>query len=721
MSRRLVSPIRAACAVALLAAAAGPPSIAQDYVVAPTGDDAREGTLEHPWRTIQHAAAVAVAGDAVRIRAGTYRETVIPAHSGAPDAPIVFAPYQDERVVISGADAITGWKAGADGVYQAPMPGDFFVSSFHQSDQVFVDGVMVHLARWPEPGPDLSRPVKATLTAFISKQRAGTTTTVVFEDEHLPGAPDGAYVGAEIYVQPNNAGWGWTLCGRVTAYAGKRLTVQTHNDCGQDGKSEVWSVGARYYLFDQRQLLDHDGEWFHDQAAGTLSLRTPDGSDPAKHVVEAKRRDYAFDLSERSWITIQNLHFMACSLTTDRTAGGDGVPYNPDGSPRYPWRAQAWVAPSSHIVVDGVCARYLNHFTDVSGHFFMQWTQNTGLVLAGQDHVIRNCRIRYGAGNGISLQGLRHRCLGNVVWDTDYMSVDCAGISCGTATRSEDFEIADNSIDRTARCGITIRALQNSDKTRLVTRVHHNDIANFMLQDWDGGAFYTFGQDGRFTRIDHNWFHCDQAAGMVFGAYWDFSKNYVLDHNLIWGVPVPIQVTQDFDHDHAPVNNLLIYHNTAITNDAQWGRPFAANLDHGSVITDNLFKVCVFKSPTGGVVNHWPAYGSGRVTVARNVIYGNDPKGYDGNPAKVHADDLHASGPQLRDAAKGDLQLATDSRAVNAGKPFQTVERDGITVPPWNDDAVGEPDVGALEHGATPWKAGAAPALIEAQARDLPR
>ena len=59
-----------AIAVALvLAGTAG----AADYFVSPNGCDKAEGTLMKPWRTIQHAADVAKAGDVVTIRGGTYR------------------------------------------------------------------------------------------------------------------------------------------------------------------------------------------------------------------------------------------------------------------------------------------------------------------------------------------------------------------------------------------------------------------------------------------------------------------------------------------------------------------------------------------------------------------------------------------------------------------------------------------------------------------------
>jgi hypothetical protein len=66
--------------LAALAVAGG--AHATDYYVAPAGSDSNAGTMAAPFATLLKGAAVAVAGDTVFIRAGTYRITT-PANSGA--------------------------------------------------------------------------------------------------------------------------------------------------------------------------------------------------------------------------------------------------------------------------------------------------------------------------------------------------------------------------------------------------------------------------------------------------------------------------------------------------------------------------------------------------------------------------------------------------------------------------------------------------------------
>ena len=73
------------------------------YYVAPGGLDTNPGTLGAPFATLQHAAGVAVAGDTVLARQGTYNALLTPPHSGNTSAgPITFASYPGELATIDG-------------------------------------------------------------------------------------------------------------------------------------------------------------------------------------------------------------------------------------------------------------------------------------------------------------------------------------------------------------------------------------------------------------------------------------------------------------------------------------------------------------------------------------------------------------------------------------------------------------------------------------------
>ncbi len=109
-------------------------AMANTYYVSPHGNDAWNGALDRPFRTIQHAADLMQPGDNCLIRGGEYAETVRPAHSGLAGEPITFRAYQHEQVTISGADAVHGWVKDHEHIYRAQWSGDL-----GKNNQLFFD------------------------------------------------------------------------------------------------------------------------------------------------------------------------------------------------------------------------------------------------------------------------------------------------------------------------------------------------------------------------------------------------------------------------------------------------------------------------------------------------------------------------------------------------------------------------------------------------------
>jgi hypothetical protein len=102
----------ASVAVLLATGAAAVPAHAGDLWVDggdPSCSDARSAAQvaspATPWCSVSHAASVAQAGDAVRVRAGVYRGTVRPASSGSATAPIRFLAAEPGVVLEAGGAA----------------------------------------------------------------------------------------------------------------------------------------------------------------------------------------------------------------------------------------------------------------------------------------------------------------------------------------------------------------------------------------------------------------------------------------------------------------------------------------------------------------------------------------------------------------------------------------------------------------------------------------
>ncbi len=85
---------------ALVLAAWAAPALPAVYYVAPAGADSDPGSAAQPWRTVEKAAATAVAGDTVYFQQGRYTERLTPANSGAPGAYITFAAQPGHVVTL---------------------------------------------------------------------------------------------------------------------------------------------------------------------------------------------------------------------------------------------------------------------------------------------------------------------------------------------------------------------------------------------------------------------------------------------------------------------------------------------------------------------------------------------------------------------------------------------------------------------------------------------
>ncbi len=82
--------------------------------VATSGNDGNNGSFHSPWRTIQHAASTAVAGDTVYVMGGVYNEVVTFANSGSATAGyITFQSYPGQTAIVDGTGlAIPGGQYG---------------------------------------------------------------------------------------------------------------------------------------------------------------------------------------------------------------------------------------------------------------------------------------------------------------------------------------------------------------------------------------------------------------------------------------------------------------------------------------------------------------------------------------------------------------------------------------------------------------------------------
>ncbi|MFP4107222.1 MAG: right-handed parallel beta-helix repeat-containing protein [Phycisphaerae bacterium] len=496
----------------------GSSAFAANVHVSPKGDDVNPGTRQEPLRTLSRAAEMLKPGDVCIIAGGVYRETVTPAASGDRGDSIIFRAAAGQKVVISGIEPLDGWEKKGE-VFEAKSAGRF--------DQLFVDGEMMTLARFPNRGKDRFKPEKLEVTvdgktAEIEKRQGSQTD----------------WTGATLWAM---GGRGWVAgTAEVAGSDNGRLTLKS--------KIPFFSKGTGTgYLEGHPAALDAPGEWVHTDR--TVRLIPPKGVDPRKVQVQTTRRRWGFDLSGRKHIRIEGIRFFATSVNTDKADG---------------------------CVIDRCRFEWPSWRRDIRGGFNRDKgisieSGGLGVVLGGEKNVLSSSILSRGVGDGVSVYGRNNRVENCIIHDFNTSASDCAPVDL----TGEGHTVTKCTIYNAGRSGVLHRKLKKGTIT-------YNHIYNIGLMTNDLGGTYCFTTDGAGTEIAYNRIH-DVHCKTGVGIYIDnFSKNFLIHHNVIYD-------TKDSGiRLNTPANSLTVAFNTlARTGNAMnyWGDK--GNKDMAGVVVVN--------------------------------------------------------------------------------------------------------------------------------------
>ena len=443
---------------------------ARQIHVAPAGDDASPGTPDKPLKTLAAATRQLQPGDTCIVHAGTYRESVRPARSGAAEAPIRFIAAAGAEPVITGADPVTGWQRHDGGIWKARIGRDV--------DQVFVDGRAMTLARTPNAGDDPWKPETMDLEADGTAVKAAALTQ----------AAD-AWKGATLWAIGPRA---W-VAGTATVAASAPGSLTLESKVPFWGKDK--GVG---YIEGPLAALDAAGEWaVHD---GWLYLWAPGGADPSRHTVEATNRRWAFDLSGLAHIHLEGLRIVAASVNTDAAEG---------------------------CIIARCRFRWASFRRDIRGGFNRDRgitieSDGLGVVLGGKGNTLRDSVVAWAYGDGVSVYGEGNRVENCVIHHINLSASDCAPVDMtGTG-----HVVTGCTIFEAGRSGVLHRKLKAGTIT-------HNHIHHVGRMTNDLGGTYAFQTDADGTVIAYNRIH-DVRCKTGVGIYVDnFCKDILIHHNLV--------------------------------------------------------------------------------------------------------------------------------------------------------------------------------------------
>ncbi|HET6250818.1 MAG TPA: carbohydrate-binding protein [Tepidisphaeraceae bacterium] len=488
------------------------------YVAANGGANSNPGTLAQPFQTIQAAANVAQPGDFVLIEGGAYHETVKPLHSGTAAAPITYEAYAGQSVTIDGADTLSGWTPYSGSIYQAPQNWDLGDGN----NQVVANGgQLLTEARWPNTSADPLNIATATISSTNAKAATQDTQTSCTINNAGLNQAAGYWVGATIHFSPGEQ-WVWET-GTVTASSPGSITISYT----QLTPYEVPKAGNPFYLTGKLSQLDAPGEFFHDPTTNTEYVWMPDSSAPTNNV-EAKHRQYAFDLSGLSYINVNSVYIRSATINTSST--------------------------SSHIGLVVINAAFISTKMDNA----YPWgdksvPHTTGIILNGSYNSITDSFIAYSSGDGVFLGGSHDSVINDTIVDADYSGADEAGVSMqGTYDT-----VAHTSVNNCGRSGITF---YNSSADQII----HDAVYNIGERGGDSGGVYTYATNANGTEIAYNEiFNLHQSGYGNSGILLDDnSSNIIVDHNLVFNVDSALKMngtsTNDSIYNNTLVGTLLL-------------------------------------------------------------------------------------------------------------------------------------------------------------------
>jgi hypothetical protein len=662
-----------------------PPSGGSYYVGGANAADSNPGTSAEPFATIQKCASVAGPGDICHINTGVYRETVVPSASGTSSAPITFAAIDGATVTIDGTDPVIGWTVSDANVYRTTIQlsgtaaQPYSSTEYPPNEELWANELFVGTSAVPEaayPTPTADPWSQAFVGGFDSTRSTSnacgtppcnTIVTGTLTDTSFPAFGD--MTGAVAYF----AG-GWVAVSATVTGGTLSASNHTLDISFPESDPKVYPGGGNdheFRLVGKKAFLTAANEWFYDPASTTLYLWPSTQAAPAN--VFAKRRNYAFDLAGKAYINVTNISLFATTITTDAT--------------------------SDHIILDGIRGQYLSHWQTAqydstlpfAGIYDANHRFDSGIVLHGTNHVLRNSALHLSTGNGVNVLGSGTTVSNNTIYDVGYGGTYTAAITIEVA--SHDLMITNNTLYSTGRDVINMNTNLYPNAGYQNVHIAYNDIYDYARIDFDlGGVYACCDTSLSGGRIDHNWIH--DPANVANGIHFDNGTYDVsVDHNVIWG----LKGTGDVNHGGNGIN--FGGHTNA--------PPAGSNLPY---LTGVFYNNTIVSAANDTLFNYFAAaIDDTHMTVRNNILNGNEPAGQTfgyiagGTPTQDHnlltlfSYNGASPNPMFTNSAVADFTLQSGSPAVNAG-----VVITGIT-----DGYVGSaPDEGAYEYGVTGWVPG---------------
>lgn len=529
------------------------------FVDAEKGKDTNRGTFENPFMTIQKASDEMAEGDVCYIRAGVYRETLIPKVDD-----LTFRSYENEYVLITGLDVVEGWVPFNEKVWKTgfkrPVPNPF------KASMVFVNGKRMNWARFPNEDGDMLNNTDMVKVTVGLNTNDSTNYLGTVDINDLPTTVNNVWAGAYFIGVADKKNWFTANKGLVQESNGKSLIVKdlswNWNRTGKSGHNDFHGEGFGY-LIGCMQALDTESEW-HLQN-DTLYFYPPADIDVNTALIEARSRTLGVDLSGKRNIILEGINFKAAGVKMEA---------------------------SKNCVINECTFRHASSFSAFNEHAWGDYKNGDGgIYVAGNHNTVKNCYIGQTWGNGINMWGDHNTLENSIVEQCDWQAERMANVS----SPGDDNIIRGNTIRYGAREGIELGNSGWIEKYAKRALIQYNHVHHCGTLCLDGGLLYVNHQGGdkplANTEISYNIWHDYPSLDKPRtwgGIYLDnMSSGYKVHHNVICNVKSGIHINDP----SADINthDVYIYNNTMINTEyaVRWWKGKLGSINTHSVVVQN--------------------------------------------------------------------------------------------------------------------------------------
>lgn len=457
------------------------------FFVSITGNDANNGNLQSPFKSIEKALAAAkelkAKNISIQLRGGTHylAQAIRINADDISKANLTIENFPNEKVIISAGRRLKlNWKPYRNGIYQAQVPSNIVF------ERLYINDAAQHMARYPNYDP---------------------------KAKFFNGSAADAYSPARVKTWKNPAG-GYVHALHSGEWGSFDYIITEKKDDGTLIMDGGWQNNRPSPLHKKNRFvenimeeLDTNGEWYLDRIAHILYYYPLQGVDLAKATVEVSNLKNSFEFKGTVNKPVRNVQLKGLNFKHNERTFMDT---------KEPLLRSDWtIYRGGAVLFDGTenCKITDCNFTGLGGNAIMLSNYNvkatiTGCEIAqigasavcfvGSISAVRSPLFNYDQGltyeqidkkPGPINNDYPQQCIvdNNLFHDLGQIEKQATGVEI---TVSSGITVSRNTIYNTPRAGINI-----GDGCFGGHNIAFNDVFNTVMETGDHGAFNSWGRD----------------------------------------------------------------------------------------------------------------------------------------------------------------------------------------------------------------------------------